>query len=112
MEEKKQEIQKQSKIVVCNQSDISISGISKVISSTEKLISVVINEKVVAIEGENLTVSELNVETGVLMASGKIVSIKYTTEKQKDSLIKRIFGWCCMKLCCKEKFFFAVYILE
>lgn len=92
MEEKKQEIQKQSKIVVCNQSDISISGISKVISSTEKLISVVINEKVVAIEGENLTVSELNVETGVLMASGKIVSIKYTTEKQKDSLIKRIFG--------------------
>ena len=91
-EEKKQEIQKPSKIVICNQNDISISGISKVLSSTEKLISVVINGKVVAIEGENLSVSELNVETGVLVANGKVVSVKYTTEKQKDSLLKRIFG--------------------
>ena len=91
-EDKKQETQKQSKIVVCNQNAISINGISKVLSSTEKLISVVINGKVVAIEGENLTVSELNVETGVLIANGKIISIRYTTEKQKDGLLKRIFG--------------------
>ena len=92
MEEKKQENQKPSKIVICNQNDISISGISKVLSSTEKLISVVINDKVVAIEGENLAVSQLNVETGNMVASGKIVALKYTTEKQKDGLLKRIFG--------------------
>ena len=55
-------------------------------------ISVVINGKVVAIEGENLAVSQLNVETGNMVASGKIVALKYTTEKQKDGLLKRIFG--------------------
>lgn len=92
MEEKKHENPTPTKIVICNQSTISLNGISKVISSTEKLISVVMNGKVMAIEGEDLTVNELNVETGILTANGKVNSLKFTTEKQKDSLIKRIFG--------------------
>ena len=92
MEEKKQEVQKPSKITICNQNDLTINGISKVLSSTEKLISVIINGKTVAVEGENLSVSELNIETGILVASGKILSIKYTTEKQKENIFKRIFG--------------------
>ena len=92
MEEKKQETQLPTKITICNQSNISLNGISKVISCTEKLVSVVMNGKVVAIEGEDLTVDELNVATGVLTANGKVISLKFTTEKQKDSLIKRIFG--------------------
>ena len=92
MEEKKQEVQKPSKITICNQNDLTINGISKVLSITEKHISVIINGKTVAVEGENLSVSELNIETGILVASGKILSIKYTTEKQKENIFKRIFG--------------------
>ena len=92
MEEEKKEISKPSKITICNQTELSISGITKVISSTEKIISVIINGKVVTVEGENLTVTELNVQTGNLTANGKVNSIKYTTEKQKDGIIKRIFG--------------------
>ena len=91
MEEKK-EFDKSSKIVICNQESINITGISKVISSTEKLIAVVVNGRTLAIEGDNLTVNELNVQTGVLSADGKINSLKYTTEKQKDGILKRIFG--------------------
>lgn len=92
MEEKKKDVQKPNKITICNQTDLTINGISKVLSSTEKLISVIINGKTIAVEGENMSVSELNIETGVLIASGKILSIKYTSEKQKDNIFKRIFG--------------------
>ena len=92
MMDENKEVEKQSKIVICNRETLSVTGISKVISSTDKLISVIINGKTMAIEGENLTVNELNLQTGILNASGKISSLKYTAEKQKDGLIKRIFG--------------------
>ena len=92
MEEKKQEQKRQNKVTILNQNDICVSGISKVLSSTEKMISVVLDGKVMTIEGENLSVSELNVETGNLSASGKVFSVKFVAEKHKENFFKRIFG--------------------
>lgn len=113
MEQKEQKtIEKQSKVILTNQSAISVSGISKVLSSTETNISVVINGQVMNIEGEKLSVSKLDVQNGFLDAEGHITAIKYSKSKQKENFFKRIFGWCCLKHFYKAKFFCVAFILE
>lgn len=92
MEEKENQTQKSSKIVICNQQNISISGVSKVLSQTDKNVSAILSGKTLVIEGENLSVSQLNVESGVLNVDGKIFCVKFLGEKKKENLFKRIFG--------------------
>lgn len=83
---------KNSKIVLSNQNILNLSGISKVIQSTETVITVVICGQNVDITGSKLTVNKLDVENGFLEASGLVTGIKFASHKQKENLFKRIFG--------------------
>ena len=90
--EEKIEKTRPSKIVLTNQNYLSLSGITKVLSSTEKEISVVINGQTFCVDGENLTVSKLDIESGILEANGKIFGMKFLGHKNKEKFFKRIFG--------------------
>lgn len=92
MEEKENQTQKTSKIVICNQSTVSITGVSKVLTQTDKIVSAILCGKTIEIDGENLSVSELNVESGILNVEGKIFAVKFLGDKKKENILKRIFG--------------------
>lgn len=88
---------KSSKIVITNQNSILITGISKVLSSTENEISALLNDQTFSISGTKLAVSKLDVESGILEAEGEVHQLKFGGKKQKENFFKRVFGWCCMK---------------
>ena len=83
---------KNSKIVLTNKNAISISGITKVLQSTENLISVVLGSDKLDITGKNLTTNKLDVEAGILEATGDVFDMKFAGHKQKENFFKRIFG--------------------
>lgn len=85
-------ITKPSKIVITNQNSILITGISKIISSTESEISAVLNGQTLSITGSKLSVSKLDVESGILEAEGEVYQMKFSGKKQKDNFFKRVFG--------------------
>ena len=91
--EEKEAIKKPSKIVLTNQNNLVITGISKVLTSTENLIVVAINGTPFEISGSKLTTTKLDVESGILEANGEILSMKFANKpKQKENIFKRIFG--------------------
>lgn len=83
---------KGTKIFLSNGDTLLLNGVSKVISSTQNGISVLLNEQPLEIEGKNLTTTKLDIENGVLEASGNFVSMKFAGHKQKENFFKRIFG--------------------
>jgi len=92
MEQKKVDLLKNSKLVIINQSEISITGVTKVLASTETNISLEINGKQATIDGDNLSVTKLDIQNGVLEATGTINAIKYSHSKQKQNIFKRMFS--------------------
>ena len=87
----KHEKNRPSKIVLSNQNNLILNGISKVLSSTENEICVVINEQKFCANGQKLTVTKLDVESGILEATGIVTSMKFEGHKQKENFFKRIF---------------------
>ena len=83
---------KSSKIVITNQNSVLITGISKVNSSTDNEISAVLEGQTFCITGNKLSVSKLDIDSGILEAEGEIHQIKFSGKKQKENFFKRVFG--------------------
>lgn len=93
MEEKNNiTLSKTSKLTLVNQNQLSLTGVNKVLTSTENIIMLLVNNQNVIIEGNKLTVKKLDVENGILEAEGIVTAIKYSNNKKKDSIFKRVFG--------------------
>ena len=82
---------KNNKIVLTNQNQLTLNGVSKVVQSTENNLTVVLSGQNLDITGTKLSVNKLDVENGVLEASGQITGIKFANHKQKENFLKRIF---------------------
>lgn len=89
--EMKQNI-KPNKIVITNQKEINLTGITKVNSATETTISLIINNKNLVIEGEKLHVLKLDVDSGIIDIEGCINTLKFDKSKQNKNIFKRIFS--------------------
>lgn len=76
------------KITINNRSNISISGISKMCSSNDTTITMMIKNTKLIINGKDLHIEKLDVENGTIEATGTIDTIKY---QGNDGIIKRIF---------------------
>ncbi len=90
--EEKIERTRQTKIILSNQNSLILTGISKVLTSTENEISVILNGQTLNIGGEKLTVTKLDIESGILEANGLVTNMKFAGHKQKEKFFKRIFG--------------------
>lgn len=76
-----------NKIIIDNRNKVSLSGITKMLSSNESSISMLVKNTKLVISGKDLHIEKLDVENGMLEASGTIDSVKYGA----DGFIKRIF---------------------
>lgn len=75
-----------------NRNKLSLTGISDVDSYNDQEIIAVCSCGELTIKGDMLHIEELNLESGVLTVSGKIVSLIYSEKFTSASLLKRLFG--------------------
>lgn len=76
-------------ITITEQKNLCITAVKQVdFSTVEKLLITLLSGSTIAIYGSGLKISSFSVDTGVLCASGRVDSIKYSGEKL--SLLKRL----------------------
>ena len=80
-------------VILEDRSKLSVSGISDVDSYDEQKIIVFTNMGVLHIEGVDLHISQLSVQTGELLVEGEITALSYTQESSKGggSILSRLF---------------------
>ncbi len=81
----------ENRITLINQENLSVSGIKKALIISETAIAVEVENSVLQIAGNNMEVKKLDVESGNLEVFGKIYSLKFTGQKEKFNLFKKIF---------------------
>ena len=74
-------------IIINNRNHIAISGISKMLSSNDTMVAMVIKNTKLTLSGKDLHIEKLDVENGTLEASGTVDTLKYNG----DGVFKRIF---------------------
>jgi sporulation protein YabP len=84
-------MEKDNKVILVNQKNLTITGIKKVLAVSETSISLLLETSTMHILGEKMEVKKLDVESGLLEVEGKITNIKYLGAKEKTNLFKRIF---------------------
>lgn len=109
MENDKQK--KATKLTISNGNNLYLSGVEKVISSTPTCLQVVFGSQTLEILGTDISASKIDVESGVLEATGNFSGIKFQGAKQKQNIFKKIFGWCFTKHYYKAKYCFALCFL-
>lgn len=81
-----------TKLTIANGNNLYLSGVEKVISSTPTCLQVVFGAQTLEILGTDISASKIDVESGILEATGNFSSIKFAGAKQKQNIFKKIFG--------------------
>lgn len=68
---------------------LTVTSVSKVISSGDKSIVLMQNKETLTITGEGLSVTEINLDSGRLSATGRVKEIRFSETLTKAGLIKR-----------------------
>lgn len=77
-----------NKIILDNRNKISITGVTKMISSNDTTLIMQIKNTKLCVMGKQIKIDRLDINTGLLEASGEFDSIKYNANA---GLFKRIF---------------------
>lgn len=91
MENKK--IENEQLIIISNKKNLSVSGTNKIISLKPDLIQLSTNYGGLIIVGENLELIKLDNTSTRAEISGTINGIKYTDNKEKGNIFRKIFKW-------------------
>lgn len=70
---------------------LAVTGVKSVPTFTDKLIEVELEGETLTVTGHDLVVKGLDLDGGVLNASGYVTSMRYSTASAPSSIIKRIF---------------------
>ena len=70
---------------------MSMTGVKDVPVFTDKNITVRLANETLLVTGQNLAVKNLDVENGKLQVTGRVFSLRYTSQAAPTSIIKRIF---------------------
>ena len=85
------EIQTAHSISIENRLRTVITSVTEVISATEKMVNLKLEESMLQVSGEDLHINKLSVDEKILILDGLINEIKYTNKTPTKSFIKRIF---------------------
>jgi len=77
-------------ILLQNRNNVTMTGITRVDSTSENSVDVMIGDTPLEILGNNIHVLKLDVEKGILELEGNFVSIKYDV-KDKKNFVQRLF---------------------
>lgn len=70
---------------------LSLTGVTKIVSSTTTQAVVEIGEDSLVISGNNLEITKLNLENKAVSFSGMVNSLKFGQKAEKKGFFKRIF---------------------
>jgi len=87
---KKQQENNASTLTLVNRENLSLSGITEILSSSETEIIARLNQDKVNIQGNNLRITKLDVTTGIIETTGTVNSIRYNSNK---NIFKKVFKW-------------------
>ena len=79
------------KIEIDNRKIINVSCVDEVLSSTEKELYARVDRDILQITGEGLKIIKLEPEEKILVVTGKINGLVFTSKLNKKSLFKRLF---------------------
>lgn len=77
-------------ILLQNKKSLTMTGVTRVDSTNETGVSVMIGDTPLDIVGTDIHISKLDVEKGVIELDGDINTIKYN-QKSKGNFVKRLF---------------------
>ena len=78
-------------VTIDSRKRIMLTGILEVVSSQDKSVICKIVNSVVVVSGNELRVSKLNLEEGLLIVDGVIDGLKYQEKTTGKSIFKRMF---------------------
>lgn len=91
-ENKKQEKKfDNSQLTLLNRKILSLTGVEKIYESSNNKIQLKVAGSNLLLTGDNLTISKLDVESGVLEIDGLLSEAKYTESFEKGNFFKRLF---------------------
>ena len=70
---------------------LSVTGVKDVVSFNEQEVLLLTEGGELAVSGEELHITKLNLDDGVVALEGEIVSLDYDEPQAKGSLFKRLF---------------------
>ena len=85
------EIKKEQTLTLINKQELSISGITKIISLKPDLIQLYSVFGGILINGENLELLNLNNQNNIAQIKGNVNSIKFVEGKSKEPFFRKIF---------------------
>ncbi len=78
------------KIEIDARNHTTITGVTNVESSNETGAVMFVGKVVLTIDGENLQVQKIDVETGIVELVGTINNVRYSDTKKKTGLLKKL----------------------
>ncbi len=84
----------QSRLNLTNRSNLSLSGVTKVVSATNGTVAVMFGKDSLQIDGVDLSVTKLDVDNKILELTGTVNSLRFNKSKNTNgkTFLKRIFG--------------------
>ena len=83
-----------SDLVLRNRNNLSLTGLEQVFEVTPSRVQLMVAGSVLAVAGDNMNVTKLDVESGVIEIMGDILSLTYSQSAIKGGqkgLFKRLF---------------------
>lgn len=77
-------------ILIENQNQTTITGATKILSSTNTQAVVELANNTLVLNGNNIEITKLDLENNLVVFNGEINSLKYNKKSQKIGIIKRI----------------------
>ena len=70
---------------------ISITGVENVLTLGEKIVDLKLSERFLTLTGSGFSPIHLDIEQGNLILSGSVLTVKYSSGKEKESFVKKLF---------------------
>lgn len=84
-------IDKKQCVILEDRKYLKVTNVEGVISLTDTEANIIVGEFILNVKGNSLKAETLSVDTGDLILTGNIDSLKYEDKKQKQGIFKRIF---------------------
>lgn len=82
-----------SELKLVNRQNLTLTGIEKVYETNTNKLQVKIAGTNLLVIGENLSVTRLDVSSGIVEVNGIINEMKFFSNNNKGNFFKRIFKW-------------------
>ena len=80
------------RISLTDRTALELTGVEEVVSYDENNIVVTTYLGQLTLDGEGLNIVQLNLEEGIVSVEGRINALYYMEQREKKTLLSRIFG--------------------